>query len=352
MIEDRARLRSAGAVRARRRGAARARAGRRASRGTGTAPSRVSVPFKWYPKEELLAQAAAWRMIDLSEIERRADRPRHRDEVSDLLRSPSEQGDVAVSPVPRDLRSLRHAVQRIRSHRSRRASARPPDRARQRRCSAESRAPLHQRAQHRRRGSRATTASPPSRCIIRRRWPAQLEPGPLRRLRPVGRPPRSEQARRPHHPRARATWIAASAWSSSATARFARSSKQLAARAGVAEPRHLHRRHRRSRSSSTLYAGALGVVFPPFDEDYGYVTLEAFLARKPVVTTTDAGGPLEFVEDDVTGLVVEPAPEAHRRRASRGSPPTARLAALAGRRGLRSRRARSRGTAWWMRLIG
>ena len=45
------------------------------------------------------------------------------------------------------------------------------------------------------------------------------------------------------------------------------------------------------------YAGALGVVFPPFDEDYGYVTLEAFLARKPVVTTTDAGGPLEFVED-------------------------------------------------------
>ena len=27
----------------------------------------VSVPFKWYPKEELLAHAAAWRLIDLSE---------------------------------------------------------------------------------------------------------------------------------------------------------------------------------------------------------------------------------------------------------------------------------------------
>lgn len=59
-----------------------------------------------------------------------------------------------------------------------------------------------------------------------------------------------------------------------------------------------------------LYAGALGVVFPPFDEDYGYVTLEAFLARKPVITTTDAGGPLEFVEQDVTGLVTEPEPDA------------------------------------------
>jgi len=55
-----------------------------------------------------------------------------------------------------------------------------------------------------------------------------------------------------------------------------------------------------------VYAGARAIVFPPFDEDYGYVTLEAFLARKPVVTTTDAGGPLEFVDDGVTGLVVEP----------------------------------------------
>jgi glycosyltransferase involved in cell wall biosynthesis len=59
-----------------------------------------------------------------------------------------------------------------------------------------------------------------------------------------------------------------------------------------------------------LYAGALAIAFPPFDEDYGYVTLEAFLARKPVVTTTDAGGPLEFVEDTVTGLVVDPTAEA------------------------------------------
>src|SRR6185436_2509396 len=52
-----------------------------------------------------------------------------------------------------------------------------------------------------------------------------------------------------------------------------------------------------------LYAGARAVVFPPFDEDYGLVTLEAFLAHKPVVTTTDAGGPLEFVTNGVNGLV-------------------------------------------------
>jgi len=59
-----------------------------------------------------------------------------------------------------------------------------------------------------------------------------------------------------------------------------------------------------------LYAGALAVVFPPFDEDYGYVTLEAFLAHKPVVTTTDAGGPNEFVTDGVNGFVTSPDPKA------------------------------------------
>ena len=57
-----------------------------------------------------------------------------------------------------------------------------------------------------------------------------------------------------------------------------------------------------------LYGGALGVVYAPFDEDYGYVTLEAFLAAKPVITTADAGGPLEFVRDGINGFVCEPAP--------------------------------------------
>jgi glycosyltransferase involved in cell wall biosynthesis len=59
-----------------------------------------------------------------------------------------------------------------------------------------------------------------------------------------------------------------------------------------------------------LYAGALGVFFAPFDEDYGYVTLEAFLAHKPVVTARDSGGTLEFVEDGVNGWICDPRPEA------------------------------------------
>jgi glycosyltransferase involved in cell wall biosynthesis len=59
-----------------------------------------------------------------------------------------------------------------------------------------------------------------------------------------------------------------------------------------------------------LYRDALAVLYPPFDEDFGYVTLEAFLARKPVITAVDSGGPNEFVVDGVNGFVRAPEAEA------------------------------------------
>jgi len=59
-----------------------------------------------------------------------------------------------------------------------------------------------------------------------------------------------------------------------------------------------------------LYAGCRAVLFAPYEEDYGYVTLEAFLARKPVITACDSGGTLEFVTDGVNGYVCEPTPDA------------------------------------------
>ncbi len=58
------------------------------------------------------------------------------------------------------------------------------------------------------------------------------------------------------------------------------------------------------------YAHARAVVYPPLDEDYGYVTLEAMLAGRAVVTCTDAGGPLEFVAQRQTGLIAQPDPRA------------------------------------------
>jgi glycosyltransferase involved in cell wall biosynthesis/SAM-dependent methyltransferase len=58
------------------------------------------------------------------------------------------------------------------------------------------------------------------------------------------------------------------------------------------------------------YANARAVVFVPQDEDYGYITLEAMLSGKPVITTTDAGGPLEFITSGKQGLVSAASPHA------------------------------------------
>ncbi len=55
-----------------------------------------------------------------------------------------------------------------------------------------------------------------------------------------------------------------------------------------------------------LYGRCLAVYYAPVDEDFGMVPFEAFLSEKPVLTTTDAGGPLEVVADRRTGLVVPP----------------------------------------------
>src|SRR5262249_37997006 len=52
------------------------------------------------------------------------------------------------------------------------------------------------------------------------------------------------------------------------------------------------------------------VIFPPQDEDFGFVTVEAFASRKAVITCRDSGGPAELVQDGVSGFVCEPSPEA------------------------------------------
>jgi glycosyltransferase involved in cell wall biosynthesis len=64
----------------------------------------------------------------------------------------------------------------------------------------------------------------------------------------------------------------------------------------------------RSRIAS-YYANCFAVYFGPFAEPYGYVTLEAMLSSKPVITCPDSGCPTEFVRHEVNGLVVTPEPE-------------------------------------------
>ncbi len=58
------------------------------------------------------------------------------------------------------------------------------------------------------------------------------------------------------------------------------------------------------------YNGCMAVVYVPFEEDYGYVTVEALLRGKPVITCNDSGGTTEFIVSGENGLVVPPDPAA------------------------------------------
>ncbi|MCI6284979.1 glycosyltransferase family 4 protein [Selenomonas sp.] len=57
------------------------------------------------------------------------------------------------------------------------------------------------------------------------------------------------------------------------------------------------------------YRNCLAVYYGTYDEDYGYITLEGLFSEKPVIVHTDAGGPLEFINDGENGFVVDPEPQ-------------------------------------------
>ena len=60
-----------------------------------------------------------------------------------------------------------------------------------------------------------------------------------------------------------------------------------------------------------LYARALASVYTPIDEDsYGYVCLESYHAKKPVISCLDSGGVSILVKPGETGYLTEPTPEA------------------------------------------
>ncbi len=59
-----------------------------------------------------------------------------------------------------------------------------------------------------------------------------------------------------------------------------------------------------------FYANALAVPFVPVREDYGMVTVEAFRARKPVITCSDSGEPAHMVLDGRTGFICAAEPKA------------------------------------------
>lgn len=295
-------------------------------RAHGHAAELVSVPFKWYPKGEILAHAAAWRLLDLSESNgRRIDLviatkfptyfARHPLKVAWLIhqyRAAYELAGTTFSDFDHTeedvaLRERVIALDTAMLGECRRVFANARNTAeRARRFNGATVEPLYH---------------PPRLASHLRTGEAQDYVLSVGRLEAVKRVDLVIRAMA-YAPRELSLTIAG-------TGTMRPALEALAAELGLG-----HRVRFLGEVSDDeivqLYAGALGVIFPPYDEDYGYVTLEAFLARKPVVTTTDAGGPTEFVEDGVNGWVTVPEPEALGEAIGRLSGDRARAAAQGG----------------------
>ncbi|HUK34947.1 MAG TPA: glycosyltransferase family 4 protein [Vicinamibacterales bacterium] len=265
----------------------------------------ASVPFKWYPKDELLAQIAAWRMVDVSEANgERIDLAigtkfpsyfvRHPHKITwlfhqyraiyELIGTPyseftDTEADVRLRDrlMALDTKALRESralfsnaqntADRLLRYNGLHAEAlyHPPPLAGRLKSGA---AGDYFLSVGRLEGNKRVDLIIRAMAHVARRW----------RLVIVGEGP------------------------------LRRDLETLAAKTGVGD-RVTFAGSVDETTLVDLYALAAAVVFPPYDEDYGYVTLEAFLSRKPVITTSDAGGPLEFVVDGLTGFVASPDPE-------------------------------------------
>ena len=267
---------------------------------------RVSVPFKWYPPEALFSHAAAWRLLDLGESAgRRIDRViatkfptycvRHPDKVTWLVhqyRAAYELADTAFSEfahAPLDV-AVRDRLIDLDTAMLGESTA----------IYTIAKTVTARLARYN--GLAAETLYHPPRLA------ARLQSGPFGRyVLSVGR---LESVKRVDLAiRALAAAPADVHLYVAGTGTQRETFEQLAASLGL-DDRVRFLGEIDDETLIGLYAGALAVIYPPYDEDFGYVTLEAFLSKKPVITTHDAGEPAFFVVDGVNGRVTDPDPAA------------------------------------------
>ena len=274
----------------------------------GYAAELVSVPFKWYPKDEILPHAAAWRLLDLSESN---GRPvdlvigtkfptyfaRHSNKVAWLIHQYRAAYELAGTPYSdfghneRDL-GLRDTLIRLDTEMLGEC----------RRIYANARNTANRVAKYN--GLQAEALYHPPRLAARL---AQGRPSYGDFVLSVGRIESVKRVDLLVSAMARVDKPIRLVVAGDGTQRA--NVERLAAEAGVTD-RVTFLGAVQDEQLLELYRDALAVLYPPYDEDFGYVTLEAFLSRKPVVTATDSGGPNEFVVDGVNGFVREADAEA------------------------------------------
>ena len=269
----------------------------------------IAIPFKWYPPEQILDHLLACRLLDLTESNgKRIDRViglkfpayhvKHPDKVLWILHQHRTAFDLWDSPdadlayYPEGGR-IRKAVvhlekQLLPEARALFANSRNVASRLKRFCDLDAHPLYHppQNADAFHGGEADDFLFYPSRICPLKRQSLVLEA-----LAQTRQPVRIRFAGKPDTPE------------------YAHEMEQLARRLGV-EKRVQWLGLVSEEEKREAYATCLAVVFPPKDEDYGYISLEAMLSHKAVLTCTDSGGPLEFVLDGETGLVSDATPQA------------------------------------------
>ncbi len=268
----------------------------------------IALPYKWYPRPQIIASALAWRLVDITEANgMRIDLAictkwpsyvvKHPNKVTWLVHQFRQVYDWLGTPMsdftgsPEDSR-----VRRIVTTMDRKALSES------REIFTISQNVASRLSRYN--GLEGTPLYPPIRSGLR------LEPGPYGDY--ILSLTRLDAAKRTNlllDALALAPGVKAVI---AGTGPDAEALKRQAARLGLSE-RVRFSGFVSDSEASQLYSNARAVYFSPMDEDYGYGAVEALQAARPVITANDAGGVLEFVVDGVSGLVTpaEPAQIAH-----------------------------------------
>ena len=262
----------------------------------------VSIPFKWYPGTRVLTQAFAWRLLDLTESD---------GTPIDLVVATKFPSYVVRHPEKRVwlVHQFRQAYELDRTELGQFGES-PPERALRRKVQDLDRLALGE-------ASRlfATSGNVAGRLQRSTGLVAEVLPHPAQALdyRNEGHGDFVLSVNRLDRAKRVDLLIEAAALDESLRVVIVGDGpdrerlEQLARGRGVGERVRFTGRVS-GEEVARLYATCFASFYAPVDEDFGLGPYESFLSGKPVVTTTDAGGPLDVVHDGSTGAVVPPEP--------------------------------------------
>ena len=260
----------------------------------------VTVPFKWYPGTRVLTQAFLWRMLDLDEADgRRIDVVVATKFPSYLVRHPDKRVWL--------VHQFRQAYELDRTELGQFCES-PAERALRRKVQALDRVALGEA-----KGLFATSRNVADRLERSTGLRAEVLPHPPQELdyRCDGYGDFVLSVNRLDRAKRIDLLLEAAALDPSLEVVIAGDGPDRARLEELVRARGLDGRARfagrvSEEELAELYGRCLAVFYAPVDEDFGMVPFEAFLSEKPVLTTIDAGGPLEVVTNGRTGLVVSP----------------------------------------------